>query len=326
MRHRIASLAAAAVLMPLVATVPAAAETWDMPTAYSGQNFVTKGYVAFAEAVKERTGGALDIVVHPAGSLYKGSDILRAVREGQVPIGARYMGAHASEDPMFGIDAVPFLATSRDEAWKLYQASRPALEAAFEERGLKLLFTAIWPPQGLWIGKEVDSVADMQGVKFRAYDAATTRLAELMGAVPTKTEAAEIAQAFSTGVAESMMASAAIGVFQKMWDYVDYYYTVNAWLPKSAVFVNLDAWNALDDETREAVTAAAAAAEETVWAAMDTANEDYLVTLRQNGMTVAPPSAQLSRDLRGIGETLSDEWAGAAGDRGKAVIEAYRAQ
>lgn len=322
MRHRIATLAAAAALLPLAA----AAETWDMPTAYSGQNFVTKGYVAFAEDVKERTGGELEIVVHPAGSLYKGSDILRAVREGQVPIGARYMGAHSSEDPLFGIDAIPFLATSREEAWQLYQASKPALAAAFEERGLKLLFTAVWPPQGLWIGKEVNGVADMEGVRFRAYDRTTARLAELMGAVPTKTEAAEIAQAFSTGVAESMMASAAIGVFQKMWDYVGHYYTVNAWLPKSAVFVNLDTWNGLDESTRAAVTAAAADAERKVWAAMDTANENYLVTLRQNGMTVAPPSERLARDLRGIGETLSDEWAAAAGDRGRAVIEAYRAQ
>lgn len=321
MRHPIVSLGAAALLS---LSLPAAAETWDMPTAYSGQNFVTKGYVVFADDVKARTGGALEIVVHPAGSLYKGSDILRAVREGQVPIGARYMGAHSSEDPLFGIDAIPFLATSRDEAWKLYQASKPALEKAFEERGLKLLFTAVWPPQGLWIGKEVNGVADMKGVKFRAYDTTTTRLAELMGAVPTKTEAAEIAQAFSTGVAESMMASAAIGVFQKMWDYVDHYYTVNAWLPKSAVFVNLDAWNGLDAKTKEAVLAAAADAEQKVWAAMDTANEDYLVTLRENGMTVAPPSEQLSGDLRKIGETLSDEWSAEAGDRGKAVIEAYR--
>ena len=123
------------------------------------QDFITAQYIEFAETVTKNSNGALEIVVHPSGSLYKASEILRAVRSGQVPIGARYIGAHAKEDPIFGVDTVPFLATNAEEAWKLYQASKPALEAALEKRGMKLLFTAVWPPQGLFSPRSRDGRA-----------------------------------------------------------------------------------------------------------------------------------------------------------------------
>lgn len=312
--------------LALAAAVPAAlAERWDMPTAYGATNYITQSYMQFAEDVKERTGGALEIVVHPGGSLYGGSDILRAVREGQVPIGARFLAAHAADDPVFGLDTVPFLATTVEEARALYAASRPALEEALESRGLKLLYAPVWPPQGLFIKNAVNSIGDLRGVRFRAYDNNTTRLAELVGAIPTKTEAAEIAQAFSTGMAEAMTASGAIGVGQKMWDFVDNYYLINAWMPKSAVIVNLAAWNGLDEATRTALTEAAAVAEAAVWEEVLVQNEGYNAALAANGMNVAEPSPELVAGFREVGETMTREWLETTGERGQAIIDAYRA-
>ncbi len=313
--------AASTVLWPGISF---AATKWDMPSAYGAGNFISQAYVAFAEDVKERTNGELEITVHPGGSLYKGADILRAVREGQVPLGGRFLGAHSKQVPMLGLDTVPFLATNREQSKKLYDVSKAEVEAALEDLGLKLLFAPIWPPQGLFSKKEVKTVEDMEGVKFRAYDASTTRLAELMGAVPTKTEASEIAQAFSTGVAESMMASGAIGIWQKIWDYADYYYEVNAWLPKSGVVVNLDAWNDLDDATQAAVLEAAAAAEAAVWDEMEAQNANYIKTMKENGMKVLPPSDALLAELTAIGEQMTNEWIEATGDAGAKVIDAYR--
>ncbi|WP_299849079.1 TRAP transporter substrate-binding protein [uncultured Roseovarius sp.] len=302
-----------------------AQEKWDMPAAYSGKNYVSQSYIGFAEAVTANSDGKLEIVVHPAGSLYKGSEILRAVRSGQVPIGGRYMGAHAKEDPIFGLDVVPFVATDLDAAWKLYQASKPAIESALEERGMKLLYMPIWPPQGLFSKHEVNSMADMDGAKFRAADANTSRLAVLMGSTPTKTEATEISQAFSTGVADSMMGSGAIGVFQKMWDNVDYFYTVNAWLPKSAVIVNLDAWNGLDASTQQVVLDAAAEAETRVWEDVKGVTQGYNDAMAENGMKVLAPSEQLATEFRAIGKTMSEEWAESAGDAGAAALAAFNA-
>ena len=301
-------------------------EKWDMPAAYSAKNFISKKYIKFAEMVTKNSGGKLEIVVHPAGSLYKGSEIMRAVRSGQVQIGARYLGAHSNEDPIFGLDLVPFLATSFDDAWQLYQISKPELEAALDKKRLKLLFTAPWPPQGLFCKKEVNQIADMKGVRFRAYDATTTRLAGLMGAIPTKTEATEISQAFSTGVAESMIASGAIGVFQKVWDYVDYFYKVNAWIPKSGVVVNKKAWNKLDGDLKQIVLNAAAEIEKEVWQAAPEVTADYNKTMAENGMQVLEPTTELTEGFKAIGSTIADEWAKKTGEKGTEIIKAFKSK
>ena len=202
---RIKTLAATAACLATLASYPAVADKGDMPLAYSATNYHSENAAKFAAAVTEASGGDLEIVTHPGGSLYKGGEIFRAVRTGQVPIGERLISALGNEDPIFEVDALPFLATSFDDAMKLYMASRPAMNKILESKGLTLLYAVPWPPQGLYNTKPVEGAADMKGVKFRAYNAATSRLAELMGAVPTKIEAAELSQAFATGVAESMI-------------------------------------------------------------------------------------------------------------------------
>ena len=323
-RRQVLATGVAGSAMTLIPNISLAATTWDMPSAYGAGNFISKAYAAFGEDVSKRTNGDLTIKLHPAGSLYSGGDILRAVREGQVPIGGRFLGAHSKQVPLLGLDTVPFLATTRAQSRKLYDVSKDAIVAALDEIGLKLLFAPVWPPQGLFSKKEVKTVDDMNGVKFRAYDASTTRLAELMGAVPTQTEASEIAQAFSTGVAEAMMASGAIGIWQKIWDYADFYYEVNAWLPKSGVIVNADTWDALDSATQAAVIEAAAAAEASVWDEMEVQNDGYKATMTENGMTIADPSADLQAGLNEIGAKMTAEWIEASGDAGAAIIDAYK--
>jgi len=311
------------ILLALVTGPAWSAEKWDMAAAYPAKDYITSSYIAFAKQVMKHSGGSLKIKVHPSGSLVQGAEIFSAVESGRVPIGGLLIGAHAQEDPIFGVDTVPFLATDVDQAWELYQVSKNALAYALKQRNMHLLFTAVWPPQGLFVNKKVDSLADMKGVKFRAYDDNTERLAELVGAIPIQTEATEIKQAFSTGLAESMISSSATGVFYKMWEHVEYFYEGNAWYPKSVVVVNLDAWNSLDGITKEVLVEQAAKAEKSVWAEMVPANSSYKKTMTHNGIKVRPTSSKLRKEFKKIGETLSTEWAEAAGDRGKQIIADY---
>ncbi len=104
-----------------------AAEKWDMALAYGASNFHSANAAEFAKNVSEKSGGKLTIVTHPGGSLFKGGEIFRAVRTGQAQIGERFMSALGKEDPLLEIDSQPFLATSYDDAMKLYQASKPAI-------------------------------------------------------------------------------------------------------------------------------------------------------------------------------------------------------
>lgn len=307
-----------------IGVVKADSQKWDMPLAYSETNYHSENATAFAAAVTEATGGKLTIVTHPSGSLYKGGEIFGAVRTGQVPIGERIISALGNEDPLFEIDALPFLATSFADAKKLHEAAKPEMQELLASKGVMMLYSVPWPPQGIYNKSPINSTADMKNVKFRAYNPATVRLAELMGAVPTNIEAADLSQAFATGQAESMISSSSTGYDRKIWEYVAFWYDVQAWLPKNMVIVNLNAWNNLDESTQNIVLNAAAEAEANGWTKAESLAQWYAEQLAANGMTVRPPGDQLMADFRKIGEIMTMEWLERAGASGEALINAYK--
>ncbi|WP_264212798.1 TRAP transporter substrate-binding protein [Leisingera thetidis] len=316
----------AATALTAAAALPATAETWDMPMAYSASNFHSATGAEFAECVTTGTGGEVEIKTHPSGSLFKGADIKRAVQTGQAPIGERLLSGHQNENPLFGFDSIPFLATSFDDSDKLWKAAKPAIEKLLAEQNLTLLYAVPWPPQGLYFKNEVNSVAEMKGIKFRSYNNATSRLAELTGMLPVTIEAAEISQAFATGVAESMVSSGSTGYDRKVWESLNYFYEVDAWLPRNYVFVNTEIWNGTSEASRNVIKGCARLAEYAGnWRAKEYTGFT-LQGLRDGGMTVGPASEQMTGELKEIGVTMTDEWLEAAGDEGKAIVDAFRAE
>ncbi|MTI00878.1 MULTISPECIES: TRAP transporter substrate-binding protein [Alphaproteobacteria] len=303
--------------------MPAIAEKWDMPMAYSASNFHSATGAEFAKCVTTGTGGEIEIVTHPSGSLFKGADIKRAIQTGQAPIGERLLSGHQNENALFGFDSIPFLATSFDDSAKLWDAARPSIENLLAEQNLTLLYAVPWPPQGLYFKNEVNSVADMKGIKFRSYNNATSRLAELTGMLPVTIEAAEISQAFATGVADSMVSSGSTGYDRKVWESLNYFYEVDAWLPRNYVMVNSDVWSGVSDANKNVIKACAELAEYAGnWRAKEYTGFT-LQGLRDGGMTVGPASEQMTNELKEIGVTMTNEWLEAAGDEGKAIVDAF---
>lgn len=300
-----------------------AEQKWDMPLAGPASNFHSENAARFARDIAVATQGSLQIETHSEGSFIKGSEIFRAVRNGRVKIAERLISALGNEDAIFEIDALPFLATSFADAKKLYTSSRPAMEAILRIKGMMLLYAVPWPPQGLYTTIPVNSLDDMKGVAFRADNAATSRLAELMGAIPTQVEAAKIPEAFASGVTGSMISSGLAGYDRKIWEHVKFWYDAYAWLPKNMVIVNLDAWEALDEATRQAVLRAARAAEDRGWAKAEELAGWYRQKLIENGMRVEPPSHRLNTDFRRIGIQMMNDWLERAGAQGRKVINDY---
>jgi len=305
-------------------TAAAAQTQWDMPTPYPATNFHTENIAQFIADVDKATAGKLKITLHANASLFKAPEIKRAVQGNQAQIGEILVSGYSNEDPVFGVDSVPFLATSYADAAKLWKASRKAIEERFAKQGMMVLFSVPWPPQGIYSSKPLNSIADMKGLKMRTYNPYTSRIAELAGAQPVTIQVAELAQAFATGAVNANITSGATGYDTKAWEVVKHYYDTQAWLPKNIVFVNKSAFDALDKATQAAVLKAAADAEARGWKTSEEKNAWYLEQLAKNGMTVAPPSAQLKGEFRKIGETMTAEWLKTAGADGQAIIDAYR--
>jgi len=225
---------------------------------------------------------------------------------------------------VFGLDGLPFLADSYDAAAKLYKAQKPALEKKLGEQGMMLLYSVAWPPQGIYAKKPITSAADLKGLKWRAYSPATARIAELVGAQPVTVQAAELSQAMATGVIDSYMSSGATGYDTKTYEYIKYWTDTQAWLPKNAVIVNKAAFEALDKPSQAALLKAGTEAEARGWALSKAKNAEYLDLLKKNGMTIVPPSPQLTSDMKKVGDTMLKEWLEKAGPEGQAVVDAYK--
>ena len=316
----------AAIATTAIAALPVAAqEKWDLPMAYSGSNFHSVTGAEFAKCVTTGTGGEIDITTHPSGSLFAGADIKRAVQTGQVPIGERLLSGHQNESAIFGWDSIPFLVGSFDEHDKLYEVAKPHVEELLAEQNLTLLYSVPWPPQGLYFSDAVNSVSDMEGIKFRSYNNATARLAELTGMLPVRIEAAEISQAFATGVADSMVSSGATGYDRKVWESLNYFYSVDAWLPRNYMLINTGVWDGLSDANKNVINACAQIAEYAgTWRAKEYTGFT-LAGLAAGGMTVEPANDTLMGELKAVGETMTSEWLEAAGETGQSIVDAFRA-
>src|SRR5438034_5569158 len=297
---------------------------WDMPTAYPPTDFHTEIIMQFVADVDKATAGKLKITVHSNASLFKANEIKRAVQGNQAQAGEILLVNFENEDVFFGLDGVPFLATGYGDAMKLYKAEKKALEDKLDKQRIKLLYTVAWPPQGIYANRTLNSAADMKGLKWRAYSPATSRIAELVGAQPVTVQAAELTQALATGVVDSYMSSGSTGFDSKTYEHLKNFYDTQAWLPKNAVIVNQQAFEALDKAPQAAVLKAAADAEARGWKASEEKNGWYLDQLRQKGMNVVKPSPQLTADLKKVGETMLQEWLKKAGPEGQAAVDAYR--
>ena len=326
MNRRLFALSAAALTLALAGS-PAFAQTkWDLPTAYPATNFHTENITQFAKEVDAATGGKLKITVHANASLFKAPEIKRAVQSAQAQAGEILLANYANENPLYALDGVPFVASSYPEARRLYEVSKPAMEKLLAAQGIKLLFSVPWAPQGIFSKREVNSVGDLRGIKWRAYSPATAKIAELIGAQPVQIQQAELSAAMATSVIESYMSSGSTGYDTKTYEHIKNFYDTQAWIPKNAVLVNLKSFNALDAASQAALLKVALEAETRGWKVAEEKNTDYKRLLAERGMKIHKPSAKLDADMRQVGAIMQADWLKAAGSDGAAILNAYQAK
>lgn len=319
-------LLAALLAALLLHAAPLRAQTrWVMATAYPEANFHTVAIRGFLQEVEAATSGRLTTQLHPNGGLMPLTQIKRAVQTGQIQLGEILLGAYGNEDPVFEVDFVPFLATTWPQAEALTRATEPAIRARLERQGLTLLYMVNWPSQGFYSRTELNRVEDLRGTRFRAQSPVLGRMAELLGATPVVVQAAEVPQAFATGIINAMITSAQTGVDSAAWDFSRYFYDVGFTLTRNAVIVNTRAFNGLDEATRTAIREAASRASARGIALSQEAQRSMGDRLRAGGMLTPTPSPEFLAGLRAIGARQEEEWLQKAGPEGREMLARYRA-
>jgi TRAP-type C4-dicarboxylate transport system substrate-binding protein len=296
---------------------------WNMATPYPEAEFHTRNIQQFATDVSKLSDGELTITVHSAQSLFKHPEIPRAVRTGQVEIGETIMSNLSNQNPIFQVDAIPFLVTDYASAQKLWQGQRPFVEKYLQEQGMRLIYAVPWPGQGFFTKKEINTIADMEGVRFRTYNSTTEKMASLMKAVPTTVEAVEIPQAFTAGIVDAMVTSAATGFRTEAWTFSNYYYDTQAWMPKNMIYVNEAAFKRLSPKTQQAILDAGTTAETRGWQMSEEVFTKTTSDLKGK-MEYRLPNEAVTKSLAQIGDVMSAEWATAVGPDAEKILAPLR--
>ena len=317
-------LVSLAVVAAMTGSAVFAQTKWDLPSGYGANTFQVQNLTQFAADVDKATAGKLKITVHPNASLFKANEIKRAVQSGQTQAGEFILSLFSNEAPVYGVDSIPFLATSYADSKRLDTASRELLTKTLAAQGIKLLYTVPWPPQSLYSKKALTKLADLKSTKMRAYNPATSFIATAVGAQPVTIQLAELPAALATGGADNFLTSTSSGIDSKLYESVKFFYDVNAWLPRNAVVVNQKAFEALDKAGQDAVLQQAAAAEARGWQISEKNNADNLKELAAKGMKIDTVVGEsLKKELKPIGDTMTADWLKSAGADGKAIIDAY---
>lgn len=302
----------------------AAAEKWNFASGYPDSNYHTQNIKQFVDDAQKATGGKLEITLHSNQSLFKLPETKRAVQSGQVQLGELLIVQFGNEDPIYEVSAIPFLSDTFPKAKKLWAVSKPITAERLATQGIRLLYGVPWPSQGFYTKTPVVTLADFKGLKMRTYSAMTSRMAELMGAIPASVAFSEVPQAFATGLVASMYTSPQTGIDTQAWDFSRHFVNVGGNHTMNVVVMNEGAFKRLPADVQAAVLDAAARAEARGWATAEEATGRQIQILKDKGMTVTGPSPEFRAQLEKIGATLAEEWVKKAGDVGQTVVRKVR--
>jgi len=263
----------------------------SLDTLYGGAEHVSKRVAA-------ATGGKFNIKVFAAGEIVGGLQVLDAVQNGTVECGHTATYYNFGKDPTFALScAVPFGMNARGQnAWMFHGGGIELMREFYKEYNC-LQFPAgnTGCQMGGWFRKEIKTVADLKGLKFRVGGFAGQVLTKL-GVVPQQIAGGDIYPALEKGTID---AAEWVGPYddEKLGFYkvAKYYYYPGWWEagPELDLLVNIKAWEALPKEYQAILESACADANNWVLSKYDAVNPDALKRLLSNGVQLRPFSNEI---------------------------------
>ena len=307
------------------ASIPTQAQTaWTMASGYPETSFFTQNARQFIKEIEDKSGGKLKIALRANDSLIKLDAIKRAVQSGQIQIGEIRLGVYGNEAAMYNLDNTPGVAVDYNQAMKLVDAQTPFFDNMFKKNGMRLVAMTPWPGQGFYTKQPINSLADLKGQKLRIYSKQTQQLGDRLGMQALILPFAEVPQAFSTGMIQSLWTSAQTGVDVKAWENAKYFTYTGTMHNKNAIIVNERALRQLDENLQKIVLDAGKAATLRGFEMSKKASTDREQTLKENGMVIATAPKEVMAKIDEIGKDLIAEWLASAAPDEKAVYVTYQ--
>lgn len=286
---------------------------------------ITQYLYEFSERVAELTDGKLTIDVQSSGALgFNGEELLSAVRDNLVPISEYQANAVVGDEPDFNIASLPFLIRDFEEAELFHGMALPFYNEVTQEKwNQKVLYVNPWPASGFWTKKEIKTLDDFKGLKMRTFDENGSRVVEAFGGTPHSIPFAELYNALSTGIVDSVMTSSPTAVDASFWEVLDYYVPAAVSMGVGLVAINLDEFNALDESYQQALVQAGEEMNAKVWDKVAAIDEEAVRTVEENGITTLEPSEEMLDGLTELTSGIRDQVLSNVSEEGRAVVEQF---
>lgn len=285
-------------------------------TSYATENMHVQYMQKFADMVKEKTNGTVTINIEAGGALGIGSyDVLRAVKNNEVPMSEFVITGVEGDEKIMGIYGLPFLCQDYDQAQTIWELSIPYVEkAASEKWNQKILYAGPWPFTCLWSQKKVDGVADMKGLKTRAFDTNNALICEATGGTPYALPFSEVYSSLATNLIDSVLTSTQSAVDGKFWEVLDYYQPISMGLNLSAITISLNTWDRLSPNQQQIMEECAQIIEDEIWDNIENVDATQAKTCTDNGIKENVPSDEFKADLAEIAQGIHVDWLKEAND------------
>ena len=313
------------VFLATVTVTPVLAKTnWNANSVWPPKNLHSVGLTDFAEKVKKATNGELEMVVHTGGALgFKGPDLLKAVRDGLVPVSDMLISGVAGDEKIFQIVTLPFLVRDFDELRLLIEIAYPYFDKSAQKWGQKILYIAPWPGAGLWTKNKITTLKEMKGLKTRTYDKNGALVMEAVGATPFALPFSEVYTSLQTGLIDSVMTSSPTAVDGKFWEVLKYYEPLFITAATDMVTVNLNAFQKLPKAQQDILVKIGKEMEETMWANVKKWDKEQEAISNKNGIETVKPSTKVIGELEKITEKIRAEWLKSAPADGKKIYDEF---
>ena len=276
-----------------------AASKLSLSTAWPDGNFHVVNARRFADKVRKGTGGAVDIDVKSGGQLgFKGPEHLRAVRDGLVPMADILNVQQVGDEPLMGIEGIPFLAGSPDELKILQKHLRPEYERIAAKNNQTILYIVPWPNQYLHLRVKAETVEALKGIKIRTADKNAQEMWNTVGMAAVVIPWGETIPALSSGAVSGVSTSAVSGVDGKFWEFLKFFHATNHQWSSQLVTINNDAWKKIKPEHQKAIADLGKKLAPEFWVSAFQADKDSSRKMIEGGMMRVTVPEPMMADLR----------------------------
>lgn len=316
----------AASLMPL-AGCGQRDNAWNLSLPWSIREFHTANAQRFAREVRAATGDALDIRVHPGAVLgVKGPETIRVLEEGIVEMAEFPSFQGVGEEPLLGLESLPFLVRTQADLRTLYDVLRPELDRLYAAHGLAIAYIVPWPNQNIYLKFRPRGLADLQGLKIRTYDRNTSDLMTRLGLTPVQMPSQDVVPALASGMIDAVMTSTTTGAAQRYWEFLSYIYRTNHVWISNIMGVGLRPLDRLAADERAAFEDTARRLEPDFWRVSAADDADKLKLLVDNGIEVVQPDPALIDEMQALARPMWLEFIARVGPLAGRIVEEYLAR